>query len=273
MKILLLLLFFVVANLYASIGKVTALLGDVYVIRDLKSSKIEKGFTIQNKDIFLSKSKSKVEITFIDDTVISIGQKSSFLIEDYVYDKEHKENSKCSLKFSKGSFKSITGKIGKIGQDKFKLKTQNANISVLGTTVIAYQLINDQGQKVTVQVTLKGSTGISGNSGAQQLVQNGEVSIVVGNSAATVATQASAELIQALLTATNALNSLIPNLSSISIQNNSIKFNLGNTSHVISATAPTVTSLATIAATIATTLALSMGDDSSGSSHSSHSGH
>lgn len=136
----LVLLFCLSISLFGSIGKVTGSIGDVYIIRDMKSMKIKTGEEVQAKDLFVSRSKSKVQITFIDETIISIGQKSSLLIEEYVFDEKNAKKSRCSLKVAKGSFRTITGKIGKIAKENFKLKTQKANISVKGTEYAGDQI-------------------------------------------------------------------------------------------------------------------------------------
>ncbi|MGB5918598.1 FecR family protein, partial [Arcobacter sp.] len=74
-------------------------------------------------------------------TIITIGQNSTLNIFDYVYDESNPKDSKASFGFMKGSFKSITGKIGKINKERFKLKTKSASIGIRGTTIIGNQQI------------------------------------------------------------------------------------------------------------------------------------
>lgn len=72
-----------------------------------------------------------------DKTIITIGQKSHLNIIDYLYDEKKPKESKAEFQFLKGSFKSITGAIGKINKERFKLKTKSSTIGIRGTTVIA----------------------------------------------------------------------------------------------------------------------------------------
>ncbi len=134
MKSLIMLFFILTTFLYANIAKVTAISGEAIVIRDKNEISIKKNFEIYEKDIIKTMKNSKLQLVFKDKTMISLGQKSTFEIEKYLF-----SNKKPVAKFkiSKGIFKSITGKIGKIAPQNFKLKTQNATIGIRGTTIIA----------------------------------------------------------------------------------------------------------------------------------------
>ncbi len=88
--------------------------------------------SIEEKDIIKTGNASKLQIVFKDNTIISLGQKSTFKVESYLF-----SNTKVKARFNvKGLFKSITGKIGHIAPQNFTLKTQNATIGVRGTTII-----------------------------------------------------------------------------------------------------------------------------------------
>ncbi len=133
MKKLLISLLLMVNGLYASIGEITALRGEADITRGDKQIGVSVGSKLEEGDMIKTALKSKLQILFSDKTVISLGQKSSFKIDEYLFDK-----NKPVAKFSVGSgfFKSITGKIGKIAPKKFKIKTANATIGVRGTTII-----------------------------------------------------------------------------------------------------------------------------------------
>jgi len=118
---------------FASIGKITAINGKAYAIRDGQRISLLKGSDIEKKDLIKTMDHTKLQIVFNDHTVISLGQKTSFKIDDYVFSKR---KVKASFSVSKGIFKSITGRIGKIDHSKFKLRTKNATIGVRGTTFI-----------------------------------------------------------------------------------------------------------------------------------------
>jgi len=132
MKYILLLLMTITLS-FASIGKITAINGSAYAVRGGSTVPLGLGSDIEKKDKIKTMDNTKLQIVFNDHTVISLGQKTEFKIDDYVFSKS---KVKANFSVTKGIFKSITGKIGKIDHSKFKLKTKNATIGVRGTTFI-----------------------------------------------------------------------------------------------------------------------------------------
>lgn len=119
--------------LFANIGTVTLLEGEAFVVRDSNSKKLNLGDAILNQDVIETKMNSKAKITFVDDTVITIGKESTLNIEDYYFSSTEPSKAKTQLSITKGTFHAITGQIGKVNPSKFKLKTKNATIGIRGT--------------------------------------------------------------------------------------------------------------------------------------------
>ena len=134
----LLFIYFILAliNVYASIGKITFINGTANILREEKSFIAKLGDDILSKDIINTEENSKLQIIFNDKTVVTIGNKSKFSIDDYYYDMNNSKESKLDMNFSNGFFKTITGKIGKINPSKFKLNTKSASIGIRGTQII-----------------------------------------------------------------------------------------------------------------------------------------
>ncbi|MCT7518367.1 FecR family protein [Aliarcobacter cryaerophilus] len=137
-KIILIFLLFV-STLFANIGKVTLLEGEAFVKRGEETLRLNISDQISNNDFIETKTNSKVKITFIDNTIITIGKESSLKIEDYFFDSNNKNSAKSELNVSKGAFHTITGQIGKVNPEKFKLKTKNATIGIRGTEIYGDQ--------------------------------------------------------------------------------------------------------------------------------------
>jgi len=133
MKKLIILFFVFVGSIYANIGEITAINGKAFLIRENAQIPIKKHTALKEKDMIKTMKNSKLQIVFKDHTVISLGQKTVFKIEEYLFSQT---KPKAKFNISKGLFKSITGKIGHIAPQNFKLKTQNATIGVRGTTII-----------------------------------------------------------------------------------------------------------------------------------------
>ncbi len=133
MKKILIILITIMSTIYASIGTISAVRGEVNIFRSNNHFLVQKGTFVEEKDVIQTSKGAKVQIIFNDQGVISLGQKSTFKIEKYLFTKKHKE---AKFHVLKGAFKSITGKIGKIAPKKFQLKTKNATIGVRGTIFI-----------------------------------------------------------------------------------------------------------------------------------------
>lgn len=135
----LLLIILCVFDLFSSVGKISALNGKIVVDRSTEQLIADIGFSLEEKDIVTSDDKSKAQITMNDGTVLSIGKNSKLNINEYVYDEKNPQESKADFKFAEGTFKSITGAIGKAAPDRFKLETKSASIGIRGTIVVGSQ--------------------------------------------------------------------------------------------------------------------------------------
>lgn len=128
-------LFFLIFSSLASayVGKVSTVNGEVSLHRDAQKLDVKTGLELLQQDIVKTSDTGRLQMIFQDQTIISIGKNSSFNIEEYLYDTKKPENIQATFQVSKGIFKAITGRIGKINPSKFKLKTRTASIGIRGT--------------------------------------------------------------------------------------------------------------------------------------------
>jgi VCBS repeat-containing protein len=133
MKQLLLILIFFSSVLFAGVGKVVSVKGDVSIERGTQSIKAEIGTILELKDRIITQDLSKAFIMMNDKTSITIGKKSNMAISEFVYDEKVAANNKASFNFGKGVFRTLTGGIGKLNKNKFKIKTKSASIGIRGT--------------------------------------------------------------------------------------------------------------------------------------------
>ena len=133
LKKLLLLFFILFLDLFAGVGKITALKGEAYLFRDKETKKLSLGEEIFKNDLLETKKNARLQIFFEDETVVTLGQKSTFKVNDYLL---NKDKSNLDFKFLRGAFKVISGKIGKLNKNKFKLSTKGASIGIRGTQIL-----------------------------------------------------------------------------------------------------------------------------------------
>lgn len=116
--------------LFASVGKFVLVRGDVEIIRDGQKIKAKSGMDIENKDKINTLGIAKAQIKFDDDTIVSLGKNTSFVINDYLY---ASNESKVDIGVDAGSFKVISGEVGKLARDNFKFKANTATVGIRGT--------------------------------------------------------------------------------------------------------------------------------------------
>jgi len=118
----------------AYVAEILRINGNVNIThKDGSSSKATNKTTLENGDTIEVKQKAKAQMRFDDGTVITLGRNSIFSINQYLYD-ETKE-SKAEFDILKGTFKFLTGHIGKVAPEHFKLKAKTATIGIRGTYV------------------------------------------------------------------------------------------------------------------------------------------
>lgn len=121
------------SQVFASVGDVSLLRGSADINRYGKVLEAKNLMPIEAKDGINTKEKTKMQITFQDDTVITLGSLTSFRVDEYL---EDDKNSKASFSITSGAFKVMTGKIGKLAPKKFTVKTINASIGIRGTIFV-----------------------------------------------------------------------------------------------------------------------------------------
>jgi hypothetical protein len=125
------LMIFVSVFLFANVGNFKEIKGNVKVLRGNQHLKAKINMQLEVNDTVITYDNSKAKMIFNDKTIITIGKNSVFRIKDYVLGKK----PKARFRFLKGTFISVTGKIGKIAPKRFKLETKNASIGIRGTIV------------------------------------------------------------------------------------------------------------------------------------------
>jgi len=129
------------SSLFANVGKIVALKGDVSISREDKELLGEIGSIILESDEIYTKENAKIQLLFNDNTVITIGNNSHFKINQYLYNEKDKEY-KADFGLVKGAFRTITGKIGKVAPSKFKLNSKTSSIGIRGTQILSRMAID-----------------------------------------------------------------------------------------------------------------------------------
>ena len=116
---------------FADIGKVTVVKGDASVERDVKIIKAHNNMGLLKQDV-VETAQGRLQMHFNDNTVISLGRESRFVIKEYLYE-EGSEEVVAVFSIEKGFIKTITGAIGKVMPELFVLETSTTKITPHGT--------------------------------------------------------------------------------------------------------------------------------------------
>ena len=137
------------------IGSVTALQGKATVIHtgSTQSEPLALQSPLYPVDLIQTEAASKIKLTFIDETVLTLGEKSKLLITSFVY--APKQNAHMAFfTIPQGVFRAIAQKI--LPQSRFEVATTNAVAALRGTEWLGEVKLDS-----TAIVVLEGKVSVS----------------------------------------------------------------------------------------------------------------
>ena len=137
-------LFFLI-NVMASemIGIVAVGIGDIY---NQKNEKLTTGSKIYFGDTILVKAKSNAQILLLDETALTVGEKSELTIDEFIYDPKTKIG-KIVSNIKIGTVRIITGEISKKNPDNLEVNVPTGSVGARGTEFV---VVTESDQKSTV---------------------------------------------------------------------------------------------------------------------------
>ena len=132
-------------NVYSSPSYAAEAIGKVIIAAGNVTAGVDGGElrTLKRRsDVFVGEKiytdgTSSVQIRFTDGSLIALRENTTFLITDFQYAGNEKED-KVALELLKGGFRTITGSVGKGNKDAYKVETPVASIGIRGTN---YELV------------------------------------------------------------------------------------------------------------------------------------
>lgn len=118
-----------VSGLFASIGNVASMIGDAKVVRASGDVTLKISDAIEESDVIMTQGRTRVQVILKDDTVITIGPNSEFSFEKF----NNSDKPEVVMKAKRGFFRAMSGHIGKVAPQRFKIKTRSATIGIRGT--------------------------------------------------------------------------------------------------------------------------------------------
>ncbi len=132
------------------VGSMIAIRGKAIIERDNKAIEAKIKDRIELKDTIETKQRSKAKMLFIDDSVLTLGEKSKVVIKEFVYSKGR---GSSIFNLLDGKMRSIVGKTG------FQVETPTAVAAARGTVILFHVGVMD-GRKFTTIICLEGMVDV-----------------------------------------------------------------------------------------------------------------
>lgn len=125
------------------IGVISAGVGD---ISNQSSEKLTTGSKIYFGDTIVTKAESNAQILLLDETAITIGEKSELTIDEFIYDPQSKVG-KIVSNIKIGTVRIITGEVSKNDPDNLEVNVPTGSIGARGTEFV---VVTTADQKSTI---------------------------------------------------------------------------------------------------------------------------
>lgn len=114
-------------------GRVTRLQGTAQAQRAAGLIALAPNGLVYKGDTLKTEPDARLEVTFTDGTVITLGEKAEFVIDDYLFQNDPPAGN-AAFRLAQGAFLAVTGRIGKLTGRPFAVRTPIATIGIRGTT-------------------------------------------------------------------------------------------------------------------------------------------
>ena len=125
------------------IGVIAAGVGE---ISNQSSQKLTTGSKIYFGDTIVTKAQSNAQILLLDETAITVGEKSELTIDEFIYDPQSKIG-KIVSNIKIGTIRVITGEISKKDPDNLEVNVPTGSIGARGTEFV---VVTTADQKSTI---------------------------------------------------------------------------------------------------------------------------
>ena len=137
------------------VSKVVAVRGNAFIERDSKEKEARVNDGVVLADRVGTREASRLKLLFLDDSVLTLGEKSQVAMKDYVLTKDDRGRSIFNL---------LDGKMrAVVGKSAFEVHTPTAIAAARGTVILFQVMIRD-GKRCTFILCLEGVVTVSSSS-------------------------------------------------------------------------------------------------------------
>ncbi len=125
-------------------GRVLLAAGDVTATREGRVVRLERGATIEARDVLRTGRDSNLQVRMNDEAIIALKSDSALSVEQYTFRGQADGSENAVFRLLKGGFRTITGLIGRVNKNAYRVNTGVATIGIRGTA-FALALCEDGG--------------------------------------------------------------------------------------------------------------------------------
>ena len=125
------------------IGVIAAGVGEII---NQKNEKLSTGSKIYFGDTIVVKAQSNAQILLLDETALTVGEKSELTIDEFIYDPQSKIG-KIVSNIKVGTIKIITGEISKKNPDNLEVNVPTGSVGARGTEFV---VVTESDKKSTI---------------------------------------------------------------------------------------------------------------------------
>jgi len=118
-----------------TIGSVTEVKGQTYVLRDGQQHAAEVGFKLKLNDILKTGQDGAIGVIFNDEAVLSLGANSELAVNEYVFNPERSRFS-LVIRMVRGTAAYMSGLIAKINPEAVRFIIPSGSIGARGTKMV-----------------------------------------------------------------------------------------------------------------------------------------
>lgn len=116
-----------------TVGRVVLATGESTALRAGSTVALTRGTSIEDKDILQTGPGATLQVRFSDESIVALREQSRFAIEEFRYAGKADGQEAAVFRLLKGSFRTITGLIGRVDHSRYRVGTPVATIGIRGT--------------------------------------------------------------------------------------------------------------------------------------------
>lgn len=172
----------------APVGRLLASAGQITIVRAGQNLPASTGTGIETGDTLQAGDNSNAQVRMLDGALIAIRPNTTLRIDDYRFNQGgDKESNNAAVSLLRGGLRTITGAIGKIHPEGYKVSTPTATIGVRGTHYAARHCNNDcqngdgsNARNGTYGQVFEGAISVANEGGSQDFAKD-QVFFVLDN--------------------------------------------------------------------------------------------